>query len=472
MGFCTSCGAGRVSESDRICRSCGRPYDGAAETAPVPAAGPPPAGPPPAGPPFAGAPPWPPAPPVQQAERKAPVGRIVAIVGLVVAVIAAGFVTWHFFWPRGGARSPEAAAENLVLAAAEQDPVGMLDMVSPAEVEGLDDVYDTALERAEDEELVEGDGITDALEIELSDLEFEVDELGDDLARVTLTDGEYDVSWDPEKLPERLSFLAEASDEESESGDLKDVFDGEEPSVITIKDGGRWYVTVLGTIADYAYLDGAQNAEDEGIDLAEPDYDLVSEDVDPIVGEDPEEVIENLVAAVNSGDAEELLANLPEGLVRPLRAYLPVIESLQDEAGWDEEIGLSVTAEDLELSTEDLDDGRVKVVIEKGTFTANALEDDGEGDFASAEIDGDCVTTDEGFGPETECIGDDEIAADLGLDEIFFVVSEADGGYQFDPAATWIEYAALVVENFDGGFVDDIIDDLEGEVEPDGDDAF
>ena len=64
-------------------------------------------------------------------------------------------------------------------AAADQDPVALLDMVSPAEVEGLDDVYDTALDRAKDEDLVDDDdAIVDALDLEFSDLEFEVDEHG------------------------------------------------------------------------------------------------------------------------------------------------------------------------------------------------------------------------------------------------------------------------------------------------------
>ena len=83
--------------------------------------------------------------------------KVVAVVGLVLAIVAAGYLGWHFFWPRGGAGSPEEAVEQLMQAAAGQDPVALLDMVSPAEVEGLDEVYDTALDRAKDEDLVEDD---------------------------------------------------------------------------------------------------------------------------------------------------------------------------------------------------------------------------------------------------------------------------------------------------------------------------
>jgi len=397
----------------------------------------------------------------------AAVGKIVAVVGLVVALIAAGFVSWHFFWPRGGAGSPEDAAENLVLAAAEQDAVGMLDMMSPAEVEGIDDVYAAARDRAEDEDLVEGDAVTDALDVELTDLEWEVDELGDDLAVVTLVDGRYDVSWDPDELPERLDFLADASEEESESGDLEELFDGEEPSVTTVKIGGRWFVTLFGTVAHYAYEAGEEEADYDGFSLDEPDWELADEDVEPITGEDPEEVIENLVEAVNSGDPEELLANFPEDLVKPLRPYVPVVEDLKDEGNWAEgEIGLSVDATDLDLETEDLDDGKVKVVINEGTFSGTAWEDGYDSDSGSVEIDGDCVEVyEDGEYEDGGCISDEPYADDLGVDEIFFVVTEVDGGYQLDPTATLVEYAGLAIDNFSDDMVDDIIDALEDEVD-------
>lgn len=393
-------------------------------------------------------------------------GKIVAIVGLVIALIAAGYLGWRFFWPRGGAGSPEEAAENIVTSAAEQDLVGLIDMLSPGETEGLDDVYDELRERAEDEELVEDDGITDAIDIELSDLEFEVDERGDDLALVTLVDGEYDVSWDPEKLPDRLEFLAEESDAESESGDLADVFDGEEPSVMTVEIDGRWYVTLLGTVAEYAYLDGEEAAEDSDYDLPEPDWDRAGEEVDPITGEDPEEVIENLVDAINAGDVEELLANLPEDLVKPLRPYIPVVEDLMDEGGWAEgQIGLEVSAEELDLSTEELDDGKVKVVIEGGTFSGSAFEEGYDTDSATIEVDGECfrVTEDDGD-TDAGCLGDEQVAEDIGLDEFFFVVSEVDDGYQLDPAATWVEYAAQAVGNLSDDLIDSIIEEIEEEV--------
>ena len=107
-----------------------------------------------------------------------------------------------------------------MLAVADQDPLALIDVVSPAEVEGLDEVYDALRDRAEDEDLVDGDdAITDAVDLEFSGLSFGVEEQGDDLARVTLVGGEYDVSWDPSDLPDRLDFLAAQAPADQESGD-------------------------------------------------------------------------------------------------------------------------------------------------------------------------------------------------------------------------------------------------------------
>lgn len=504
MGFCTSCGVQRVSENDRFCRSCGAPHDPVAPAADPSAPSAPPAPPAPTAAPTswsvpgspatvaAPAQPGQPAQPVHPAHAPYPpqpaapgssyapgapvyapapgggfpVGKLLGVVGLVLAVVAAGVVAWHFFWPRGGAGSPEEAAESAILAAAAQDPVALIDMISPAELEGFDDVYDSVRDRAEEEGLIDGDGITDAVDVELSDLEFDVEELADDVALVTLTDGSYDVSWDPAELPERLSFLAEESDAESDSGDLDDVLEDEEFSFVTVKQGGRWYVTVLGTMAHYAYLGAEREADYRDFNLDEPDFELVSEEVEPVVGDDPEDVVENLVDAINDGDAAELLANLPEDLAAPLRPYIPVVESLQDWGDWGDDIGLSVAAENLELSTEDLNGDKVKVVVEEGLFTGSAWEYDDYG-YGSIAVDGECLTAEDEYDAETACLDDEPYVRDLGIDEVFFVVSEVDGGYQLDLTATWVEYAKLAADNLDSNLVDAILEDIEDELDED-----
>ena len=379
--------------------------------------------------------------------------------GVVLALVVGGFVAWQFLLPRGGADSPEEAAEQMLAAAVAQDPVGVIAIIKPAEVEGLDEVYEAARERAEEEDLVEGDGITDAVELELSDLEFEVDDLSDGYARVTLVDGKYDASWDPDKLPERLDFLRDEAPADSESGDLSELFDGDEPYVTTVEVDGRWYVTLFGTLAEYVYQDAAEYE-----DIDRPDYDAVGVDSEPVVGEDPEEVVENLVDAINAGDLQELLDNFEEDLARPLRPYAPVLEAALDGEYSEDAVSLDVYAEDLDLETEELDDGLLKVTIEAGSFGATATEEGDDSDSASLRIDGQCVYGEDEYSSGEFCLDQEPTLGDLGIEEFYVVLQEVDGGYQLDPVATASEYAANAVDGLSGDLIDDLIEAWEDEV--------
>ncbi|GAA4820003.1 hypothetical protein GCM10025786_29310 [Nocardioides caeni] len=448
-----------------------------------------------------------PSDPSGPAGRKPSAGLLLIVVGTVLAVLLGAFVVWQFVWPRGGAGSPEAAVEKFIQAGVDQDPIALLDVIAPDEVDALEDVIKRALERAEDEELTNGDGLTDAVQVELTDLEFETDELGDDLARVAVVDGSYDVSWDPDDLPERLSFLEDESGDESESGDLSELFEEEwgddEPFLTTVKVGGRWYVTLLGSVAELAY----DVADDEVDDLETPDYDLLSEDLEPITGDTPEDVVEGIAEAISDSDGETLIASLPGDLGRPLRPYVALVEDALNGRYGDDAVSADVEVSDLDLEQEDIGDGRVKVTVKGARVVATGYEDD-YSETVEIEIDGKCVTgTGDGFATydyvdggnydeygyyeddggydeygnfvgyadeelvsesETWCFGNDDefadVVRDLDIDQYFVVMQEVDGGYQLDPLATAAEYATLALDALDEDLVEDLLDRWEDEL--------
>ena len=155
-------------------------------------------------------------------------GRILGIGATVLALTAGGFVAWQVLGSSGGADTPEDAVRQFISSAADQDVVGALAMVNPGEVEGLDSLYDAARDRAKDEGLVGGDSITDALDVKLGDMELDVDEQGDYSAFVTLKNASYTVSYDPDKLPDRLDFVRDRFPDTKEwTGDLEDLLDDE-----------------------------------------------------------------------------------------------------------------------------------------------------------------------------------------------------------------------------------------------------
>ena len=477
--FCGSCGTQRSTPEQRFCSGCG-----ATLAAPPPAATPPAHAAPPAyaaPAPYAAPPAAPPAGPVDYAVpqqlppleggRRAPVGKILGIGALVLALTGGAIVAWAVLRPQGGADTPEAAVERFLQAVVEQDPVGALEVVNPGEVDGVDELYDTAYARLEDEGLVDGDSLSDAVQVEVENLSFEVQELGDSAARVVLTGGDYTVSFDPDKLPERLAFLAEASpDGESRSGDLVEDLayelpdlnwenDVPEPFLTTVKVDDGWYVSAFGTVVD-SILAEEINLDFGEYDVREPDYAEIGEVPDPIVGEDPEEVLDNLADAINSGDVSELLANLPADQVAALRPYARTLQDALDQEFIEFEVGVS----DLDLETEELDDDRLGVTVERALLSGTTYED-GDVDSGTLEIDGRCFVASTEYDSDEECIGGEAATlGTLGVDSVYLVLQEVDGGYQLDPLATAIAYAQKAVDSVSGSMVDDILLEVQTDV--------
>lgn len=480
--FCGGCGAPRPSAEQRFCAECGTPFDAAAPAAiGVPA--PPAPSPAPATPTYAttSAPaPWAPgagtarpsydyAEPARLADRsgepraKSPVGKIIGVGALVAAVAAGGLVGWQVLGSGGGAETPEAAVQGFVTALVEQDAVAALALVNPGEAAGLDDVYASASDRLRDRGIVGGDRITDALDVSVSGLEFEVHEQGQDVARIELVDGDYTVAYDPAAVPDSLSFVADEEPDPREwSGDIVDdigwelphaTVDGEhpEPFLSAVRVDGGWYVSLVGTYVDYLYTEVAYWEE---WDVSSPDFDAASEEVEPIVGETPEDVVGNLVDAVNSGDVEDLLANLPEDQVRVLRPYARTLQGVLREEG----VGFDISVDGLDLETEERGD-QVVVTVDRAEVSAG-VRSDGSEDWGAASIDGSCLTgTEEDGDQETVCL-DQEVPDYLGLDSLRFVLTKTDGGYQVDPLATAIDYATTIIDEAPDSAIDSAIDEI------------
>ena len=474
-GFCGECGAAKAAADQRFCQQCGAPTGPVTAPATAPVAVPP-----------AAAPAVPaatarvdyavPAPPPGRTGR-APVGRILGVGAAVAALTAGGFVAWQVLGSSGGADTPEDAVRQFVTATAEQDVVGALAMVNPGEVEGLDGVYEAARDRAEDEGLVGGDSITDALDVTIDDLELDVDEQGDFSAFVTLDGAQYTVRYEPDKLPDRLDFVRERFPEPKEwTGDVVDLLEEEvydpeydaEPGISTIKVDGHWYVSAFGSLLDNV----ARNAgayDERDYRPSSSDYDAIGDDVEPIVGKDPEEALENLADAVSDQDFTQLLANFPADQVRALRPYADVVEDLFADEG----VTLDGQISDLDVSTEDLSGDLVKVTIDNATGSVSGSDDystlSGEGTIDGRCFEGSTYESSEDYDDYDEgraCI-EGEVVDYTGIDEVFVVMREVDGGFQLDPLATAVEYGLGVVDALPDSAIDEALGEICYEVKDD-----
>lgn len=384
----------------------------------------------------------------------------------VVAVVAGGVVAWQFLKPGGGTGSPEAAADKFVTAIASQDLAGTIESIAPGEVTGMEKVFDSARAKLGHAGVVDGSGpLLAAADVKVSGLKFSVHDEGTNLARVELTAGRYDVTYDPSKLPSALKAFAQAHpDTLHASGDLvasfKDaiasqgacVAPSEEechlpqgaastgPELVAEKQGGGWYVSLFGTAAQLV-VDSIDADADAGIQV-DPDFKAYDDAPAPITGKTPQDVVDHLVSAVNKQDVGALLANLPADEARVLQPYGAAVQDLL--VGADLQGEAKVDALNVDSTAEG---DYLKVSLRSAKASADFTDDDGDEVGGQLTLQGMCYS---GWDlgdtePDQDCVPD-QVKRTLGIDSWTVWLRKVSGGYQFDPVATAANNAATVID--------------------------
>lgn len=184
--------------------------------------------------------------------------RRFGVIAAVTALVGAGsFTTYSFLGASndGGAATPEEAVTTFASAMAHEDLLGMIDVTSPEEVAVLRDaVASTAgdatrvglLSDAFDASSVKG------VDVSVDDLTLQTEYLEGGLASVTATGGTVSTSFDPQAFPfgSKLSALLGAGQQAS-SRSFSLSAANSPVLLMTVERGGRWYVSVEYTIAEY-----------------------------------------------------------------------------------------------------------------------------------------------------------------------------------------------------------------------------
>lgn len=383
-------------------------------------------------------------------------GRLIAggLLG-VVALGVAGFVVLRLINPSGGASSPEDAVTELVAGLSDQDPVAALRMINPGEVEGLDELFNTATERLEEAGVSGGGEILDAAEITVEGLEVDVEPMGEHAARVYIDGGVLAVSLDPETLPERFATVADLEKSRSWDIELTSILgmDGlelteEQPFLTVVEVDGRWYVSLLGTVGEYV-ADGTNN---QGGDF---DYLAGDDEIKPDVAEDPEDALSNTLDALSDNDVEGLIDSLPQNQWGVLRAYVDLAGDIMD----DNAVSYTVDVGTLRTSVEEDGDTAKLTLDDVEMYTSGSAGDDyGEG---SLLINGDCLVV---AGADETCISR-RFTELTGIDSYYVMLRREGEGWQVDPLGTLVSYAKQVLATIP----EDVAlraYDLEGLIEP------
>lgn len=359
---------------------------------------------------------------------------------IVLALVAGGLVVWSVLRSSGGASSPDEAVTKAVSAIASQDSVALLDVVAPAEVSGLTDLAQKLRTKLREEDVSNGNGITDAISVKVSDVQVKTDTYDGGFARVTVTGGSYTASWDPSRLASKLASLGELVPAETRTGSLTELADQADvdPTVVTEKVDGRWYVTLIGTGLYQAYSHVYAGSGDPAASL-----DWKAADTPPasIVSSTPEGVFGKLADAVSSRDVATLLANFDPALVKPMLPHVSWMQEALNRHSSSAEVQVS----DAQVQTEDIGGGKVRAAIQHLSVQGSATDDNGQKGTFEATIDGGGCFSGSSVDPSGYrdsshgCMSDVPAFGLLGFHDITVVLDKVDGGYRLDPIGTVVD---------------------------------
>ena len=443
--------------------------------------GQPPMAPPAFGPP--GSPPPPPMPPMapmapggfpQSYATPVPVvperpkrskGKIIAGVFAVTALVGGGAFALTKITENdstGGAASPVEVGTSLTTALAQEDALGIVDLLLPGERatfrQPLTDFIDN-LKRLEVLDDTASLGKVRGLDIEFDNVEVTAEETNvNDITNIVVT-GDSTVSIDGAAVP-----IGDLLIDEAFGGDRPDM-DGEPQdeavswNMTTVERGGRWYLSLFYSIAE---------------DSRSSDTDIPEEPIRLNGATSPEGAVDNLLQAVSDLDLEALLGTLNPNEAEALQRYAPLFiddgQRLLDDAG----ITWKISGTDFKTAGKS---NRRSVSVVNLHFEGRVADSpdivaDYDGKCFTATIDGDETST---CGDESsidsviesfESEGGNELATLFDtMNEAFkdyaggaITVEQVDGKWFVSPIGSTFDLVTSVLRSLDKGELTDIID--------------
>ncbi|SEM88447.1 hypothetical protein [Cryobacterium luteum] len=390
-------------------------------------------------------------------------------IGVVVLLIAGGGV-WAYgaiFSKLGGASSPTAAVQKLLEGTADMDLVSLYGSLSPAEIESFKAPIDQLGTMAMDDE--NGDPVdlpalintvVDSLNITLTGLQLESEDIEDGVAVVTITAGEMTMNGDAETITDaylevvapqlrlqQQSFGYDDSDtdamiadlRESSIDELNDMLPftqsaadlaeelGHDAAVVTVREGGSWYVSPLLTAGENLLLGASQT---RGSLVAADD--VAAFDTGDAAAEGFAEAV---IAFGENGDYGDLAAVVPESERRFLSLYGDALMPTDGGGDYD-----NLTITDFAVTPQ------VEGKTARLDIDSIVIEGDGYDWPYRTEFSGVCVTTDSGYSSFDGCLDDVPAMKELGAGSWRVLAVQEQGGWFVSPLRTIADVTGIAVE--------------------------
>lgn len=296
------------------------------------------------------------------------VGVLLLVGGAVFAVNQAG---------SSGPESPEAAVQALFDAAADEDVLGVLASLDPAERDALRGPVEDLFDELGRLEVVDGSfelsGI-DGVDLEFADVTYRTEPVRDGLARVYITGGTVTGTYDLDTLPIG-DFVRDTLDrfeveyEGKTDSDTTDLAADDTFLAVRESDDG-WRVSIGYTAAEAARLDAGLPLPAGGIT--------------PTGADSPEAAVEGMVGAITGLDLEGMIARLSPAEFGALQEYAELFLA-------DAQAELDTVRQDFTMSVDDLElrsetDGDRGTVFVDGFALTMTVDEE----TISFSVDGEC----------------------------------------------------------------------------------
>lgn len=249
-------------------------------------------------------------------------GRVLAGVAAVAVVAVGAAVTVKLVSSQssGGAATPEQAVENMVGALEDNDLLGVVDVLAPWERDFARDQIDNYLDDAKRNEWLAKDADLanfGGYKLAVEGLEVKAEEVNERIANVSIVGGTARFQSELNELPlgaKLLEQLDKADDgrrpeDVDETADLSEAQLG---PLTTIKQGGRWYVSIFYTAAEAARA------------RADAPAPTTEQAIHAKGAESPEAAVDDLIDALERGDVRRLIELAPPDEMAVLHDYAPL----------------------------------------------------------------------------------------------------------------------------------------------------
>lgn len=405
-----------------------------------------------------------------------------AVAGLAVGVIALGAagvfaVTQLRGGNTGGAASPEAIGESMMAALAQEDVLGMVDLLLPGERDTFrQPMIDMVSELTRLEVLSADASLADlaGLDIEMTDQLTEVTPTNvADISNIMMT-AQITASLDGDQLPigDLITDIVGDEFDPSEFDEAATTTDFELPMTVVEQDG-RWYLSLFHTAAEAVRGSAGEPIPETGLA--------------PRGGDTPEGAVRALLDGVEQFDVGKIIASINPNEAAALQRYAPLFLADIDPLLADIPFSWQVTQTEFEVAGS----GAQRSV----TITALRIDGDAEGESFSIALNGQCAvfesageqfdscefaqgqpSFDELLGESSESVSDlsiefESVFADYNAPGI--TVEEVEGKWYVSPIGTGFDQVlalmrALEREDLDRliettqAVVDEVFEDLVG----------